>query len=79
MAKRTRPNEEGRTVAGLAETVPVGEVILHPAQPRPHIEHASLCALCESMQRDGLIHRLVVRRLPSGKYELLSGVRTAGE
>jgi ParB family transcriptional regulator, chromosome partitioning protein len=47
----------------------------NPKQPRRHFEEEHLQELAQSIRKDGVLEPIVVRRLKSGEYELVSGER----
>lgn len=55
--------------------IPVDLVMRSAYQPRHHFDQEALEGLAQSIQSQGLIQPIVVRRLPSGKYELIAGER----
>lgn len=71
---------DGRTVivgtreSGLA-LLPVAEIEPHPEQPRRHFDEAALNELAQSIAARGVIQPVVVRPLPSGRYQLVAGER----
>ncbi len=56
------------------QTVPVSAVMPNPHQPRRDFDETQLAELKGSIQRDGLLQPIVVRRTDSG-YELIAGER----
>lgn len=58
----------------LVQSVPVASVKPNPHQPRREFDAADLAELQGSIQRDGLLQPIVVRRTDSG-YELIAGER----
>jgi len=55
-------------------TVPVGDILPNPTQPRHHFDDEPMGALADSIRRHGLLQPLVVRRV-AGRYELIAGER----
>jgi ParB family transcriptional regulator, chromosome partitioning protein len=61
-------------VLGLA-SLPVAEIEPHPDQPRRRFEEAALDELAASIAQRGVIQPVIVRRLPSGRFQLVAGER----
>jgi ParB family chromosome partitioning protein len=59
---------------GAPLTVPLGEIVPNPEQPRRFFDEEALAALADSVRRHGLLQPLVVRRV-AGRYELIAGER----
>ncbi|MCD8352998.1 MAG: ParB/RepB/Spo0J family partition protein [Clostridiales bacterium] len=55
--------------------LPVESIVPNPNQPRTHFNPEGLNELAASIQEHGVLQPLSVRRLPGGKYELISGER----
>lgn len=55
--------------------IPVDQVVRSPFQPRLVFDEKKLEELATSIQTIGLGKPIIVRRLPSGKYELVGGER----
>lgn len=53
----------------------VDDIQVNNYQPRHDFEEAPLAELAASIQTNGIIQPLVVRKLPSGKYQLIAGER----
>lgn len=64
----------GTAIAPQATTVPIGEIVPNPEQPRRAFDDEALGALADSIRRHGLLQPLVVRRVGLG-YELIAGER----
>jgi len=54
--------------------LPVSEIVVS-AQVRKRVDPEGLKELAESIKKHGLINPITVRKLPSGKYELVAGHR----
>jgi ParB family chromosome partitioning protein len=72
-------SEEGETsepalATGLA-ILPVAQIEPHPEQPRRYFDEAALDELAASIAQRGVIQPIVVRLLPSGRYQLVAGER----
>ncbi len=67
--------ESGRYMAGAVASISLKHIEANPYQPRQDFEAASMQELAESITRQGIIQPVTVRRLDSGKYQLISGER----
>jgi ParB family chromosome partitioning protein len=76
--RREEPLEAGVTGiangSGLA-SLPIAEIEPHPEQPRRRFDEAALDELAASIAARGVIQPIIVRRLPSGRYQLVAGER----
>lgn len=59
---------------GLA-LLAVADIEPHPDQPRRHFDEAALEELAQSIAQRGVIQPVIVRRLASGRYQLVAGER----
>ena len=74
-----RPQAAGAS----APQAPEGSVILvaidkvkpNPNQPRREFDPTAMMELTQSIERDGVIQPIIVRRIPSGEYEIIAGER----
>lgn len=57
------------------KTIPIEMVVVNPYQPRRNFSQEALEELSQSIVSVGLIHPPVVRPLPNGTFELVSGER----
>ncbi len=55
--------------------LPLEKVVPNPSQPRHNFEENALKELVASIKEHGIIQPLIVRKLPSGNYELIAGER----
>jgi ParB family chromosome partitioning protein len=62
------------TGSGLA-SLPIAEIEPHPDQPRRRFDEDALDELAASIAARGVIQPVIVRRLPSGRYQLVAGER----
>jgi ParB family transcriptional regulator, chromosome partitioning protein len=53
----------------------VSDIEPHPSQPRRHFDEAALDELAQSIAARGVIQPIIVRPLPSGRYQLVAGER----
>jgi ParB family chromosome partitioning protein len=65
------PREEHEELREL----PIDLLSPNPAQPRRRFDEESLLALAESIRVRGVLQPVLVRPLPSGRYELIAGER----
>ncbi|MDN3670155.1 ParB/RepB/Spo0J family partition protein [Echinicola jeungdonensis] len=74
--QRSRPEEEQdqNPVAGINE-VPLSEIQVNPYQPRTHFDKEALQELADSIQVQGIIQPITVRKLSNQEYQLISGER----
>lgn len=61
--------------AGVPLEIPVGDVAANPQQPRTVFDEEPLESLAASIREVGVLQPIVVRRTPSGSYELIAGER----
>lgn len=54
---------------------PIDFVTANPYQPRKGVEHASLDQLAASIREKGVLQPLLVRKIDTGRYELIAGER----
>ena len=64
-----RPPENGTVELRVSEVEP------NSAQPRKNFDEASLSDLAESIRAHGVLTPLLVRRTPSGSYQIIAGER----
>ncbi|MEI8366411.1 MAG: ParB/RepB/Spo0J family partition protein, partial [Parachlamydiaceae bacterium] len=68
-------NEVRETPKEEVREVPIEKIIVNPFQPRRHFAQNELEELAQSLKTVGMIHPPLVRPLPDGIYELVSGER----
>lgn len=56
-------------------TVPIGDIVPNPHQPRTCFDQEKLRELSDSIREHGVLQPLSVSPLPDGKYELIAGER----
>ncbi len=56
-------------------TVPIGEIVPNPRQPRSHFDEEALQELADSIREHGIIQPLIVTRNEGGGYTLIAGER----
>ena len=70
------PGEDGAEISGAyLEELAVNAITANPRQPRQVFDEESLAELAASIEAVGLLQPVVVRRTPSGRYELIMGER----
>ena len=52
--------------------LPASSIVPNPAQPRQEFQEEELRELADSIQKNGLLQPILVRRIPGG-YELIAG------
>jgi ParB family chromosome partitioning protein len=62
------------TAAGV-QTVPIGQVRPNPNQPRRQFEEKALLELSQSIEREGVIQPILVRRVAPDQYQIIAGER----
>lgn len=65
---------EGKPANGLA-MLAVAAIEPHPEQPRRHFDEEALDELAASISARGVIQPVIVRPMPSGRYQLVAGER----
>jgi ParB family chromosome partitioning protein len=70
-AVATAPVAAGEAV----REIPLEEIERNPYQTRSKIEEAALAELAASIAGSGVVQPIVVRYIPSGKYQLIAGER----
>lgn len=71
----TLPRQEQESVVVAVRSVPIEQVVPNPRQPRTHFDDAGLQELAASIRSNGILQPLLVRSLPSGRFELVAGER----
>jgi ParB family chromosome partitioning protein len=61
--------------AAHSSYVPLSSIEINPFQPRVEFDEAALKDLADSIKIHGVVQPVTLRRLPSGKYQLISGER----
>ena len=75
MAFFQKPQTDDRAVNKVVE-IPISEIVPNPAQPRVIFDDYELSRLAVSIQQNGILQPLTVRRPENGMYyELISGER----
>lgn len=66
---------EAETGAGGPDRLPIDRIDPNPRQPRGTFEPAGLAELAASIKELGVLQPVLVRALPTGRYELVAGER----
>jgi len=71
----TSKDISGNYVAGAIAEIDINQIQANPFQPRTKFDQESLDELMQSIQEQGIIQPITVRKLGYGKYQLISGER----
>lgn len=72
-ATQNPPNEPGPS--GQAQTLPVDQISPNPDQPRRDFDQAALLELTQSIEREGIIQPIIVRKTGADAYQIIAGER----
>src|SRR6202789_828338 len=61
--------------AGKPMEIPLGEIERNPFQTRVNFDEALIAELAESIKANGVVQPILVRPLPSGRFQLIAGER----
>ncbi len=78
VAARANANENTSVLAGAGvglANLPISAIEPHPDQPRRHFDEDALSELAASICARGVIQPVIVRKLASGRYQLVAGER----
>lgn len=62
-------------VTAAINMVAINDIETNPFQPRKEFDETALQELSQSIQEQGVITPITVRRMPNGKYQLIAGER----
>ena len=65
----------GEYVVGAIAYIPVSQIEPNPFQPRTHFEESELAELTISIQEQGIIQPITIRKLGYDKYQVIAGER----
>jgi ParB family chromosome partitioning protein len=65
----------GKFVVGAISSIPIEQIETNPFQPRDIFEETALAELAESIEKQGIITPLTVRKLGYDQYQLIAGER----
>ena len=68
-------DESLRSVEGSGVTLRIAEVEPNAQQPRRMFDEEALVTLADSIRQHGVLQPLLVRRLPTGYYQIVAGER----
>lgn len=71
----TVPPAPAAPVDGSVTLVPIDKVKPNPNQPRREFDPTAMMELTQSVERDGIIQPIIVRRAGPGEYEIIAGER----
>src|SRR5580704_13967733 len=71
----TRAAEPAPIPEGDVQRLPIDQVAPNPNQPRRDFDEAALLELAQSIERDGIIQPIIVRRTAPGEYQIIAGER----
>ncbi|QHN05235.1 ParB/RepB/Spo0J family partition protein [Granulicella sp. WH15] len=74
-ARQPAPPVAAPEVNGKPLEIPVGEIDRNPFQTRTSFDESKLIELAQSIAATGVVQPIVVRPLPSGRYQLIMGER----
>jgi ParB family transcriptional regulator, chromosome partitioning protein len=60
---------------GDVQRLPIEQVTANPNQPRRDFDEASLLELTQSIERDGIIQPIIVRKIAAKDYQIIAGER----
>src|SRR5258708_2419915 len=63
------------SAGGSIILAPIDKVRPNPNQPRREFEPGAMMELTQSIERDGIIQPIIVRRVASGDFEIIAGER----
>ena len=69
------PAKVSTDVTAAINTISIDSIEANPFQPRKDFDEDTLNELAQSIQRQGVITPITVRRMPNGKYQLIAGER----
>jgi ParB family transcriptional regulator, chromosome partitioning protein len=61
--------------SGNPQSLPIGQLAPNPDQPRRDFDPAALQELTHSIERDGIIQPIIVRKTAANQYQIIAGER----
>jgi ParB family chromosome partitioning protein len=72
----TNPASESKPILdGDVRHLPIEQITPNPNQPRRDFDQAALLELTQSIEREGIIQPIIVRRTAPGDYQIIAGER----
>src|SRR6202167_5345411 len=71
----TRPPEPAPIPEGDVQRLPIDQLAPNPNQPRRDFDAAALLELAQSIERDGIIQPIIVRKTAPKEYQIIAGER----
>jgi ParB family transcriptional regulator, chromosome partitioning protein len=71
----TTRDSMGHYVAGAVSLIPVSQIMPNPFQPRTYFDEAGLAELALSIQAQGIIQPVTLRKMGYDQYQLIAGER----
>jgi ParB family transcriptional regulator, chromosome partitioning protein len=69
------PAEPGPVPDGDVQRLPIDQIKSNPNQPRREFDAAALMELTQSIEREGIIQPIIVRRIAPRDYQIIAGER----
>jgi ParB family chromosome partitioning protein len=69
------PGTGAPTADGDVQRLPIDHVTPNPNQPRRDFDEAALLELSQSIEREGIIQPIIVRRVAAHEYQIIAGER----
>ncbi|MDA2910990.1 ParB/RepB/Spo0J family partition protein [Nitrospiraceae bacterium AH_259_D15_M11_P09] len=63
------------TVPEVAQRIPLEQILPNPFQPRKNFSETDISELADSINKNGVLQPILVRRKGDGRYELIAGER----
>jgi ParB family chromosome partitioning protein len=60
---------------GEVSTIPIEQIQPNPNQPRRDFDPATMLELTQSIEREGIIQPIIVRRISANEYQIIAGER----
>jgi ParB family chromosome partitioning protein len=72
---QSEPTQAGSVLDGDVQRLPIEQVTPNPNQPRRDFDAAALLELTQSIERDGIIQPIIVRKTGQREYQIIAGER----
>src|SRR5689334_16299594 len=73
--RTTAPTATAVAVDGNVVETPLAQVKPNPNQPRRDFDQQALLELTQSIEREGIIQPIIVRRMAPNEYQIIAGER----